>query len=233
MKLGGRLLKSLLLFIPMWMGMPLLVQAAGVDNNSDKAAMAIPARSQFQVVAATAQHVELLKQGGLVMYMRHGPSDARFPDQLPLQLDKCESQRPLSDAGRELLKQMGRDISKLKLPYEAVISSPFCRVQQSAQLVFGGQITVDPELRYTAAMPDAQKKPAVARTRYWLSLPVQDPQKNRVVIAHGPNIAEIMDYLPPEGGIILFRPKGEAGFEYVASIEPRHWLPLLKEIGQP
>ena len=226
------MLKYLLLVIPMWMGVPLCVQAAGVDKKIQVAPITLPERSQFQVVAVTAQHVQMLKNGGLVLYMRHGPSDARFPDQLPLQLDQCETQRPLSSAGRELLKQIGRDIAKLQLPYEAVISSPFCRVQQSAEIVFGGQITVDPELRYTAAMPYVQKQPAVARTRYWLSLPVKDPRKNRVVVAHGPNIAEIMDYLPPEGGIIVFRPMGESGFEYVASIEPRHWPALLRELGK-
>lgn len=231
MNQGSDLFKYLLRFIQLFMGIPLLVHAGGADQNLDTAATALPARSQFQVVAATAQHVDMLKQGGYVLYMRHGPSDARFPDQLPLQLDRCETQRPLSSQGRELLKQIGRHIAQLKLPYEAVISSPFCRVQQSADLVFGGPITVDPELRYTAAMPDAQKQPAVARTRYWISLPVQDPAKNRVVIAHGPNIAEIMDYLPPEGGIIIFRPLGTNGFEYVASIEPRQWPSLLKELG--
>lgn len=226
------MLNYLLLFISIFMGMPFWVHAGGIDKNLSSAAIAIPARSQFKVIPATAQHVHMLKEGGLVLYMRHGPSDARFPDQLPLQLDNCASQRPLSSEGRELLKQIGRDIAQLKLPYEAVISSPFCRVRQSADLVFGAQITVDPALRYTAAMPDVQKLPAVARTRYWLSLPIQDPTKNRVVVAHGPNIAEIMDYLPPEGGIILFRPMGAAGFEYVASIEPRQWPALLRDLGQ-
>ena len=63
--------------------------------------------------AATAAHVEQLRQGGLVVYMRHGPSDAHRPDQLPLQLDNCDSQRPLSEAGRALLKTIGRDFAKL------------------------------------------------------------------------------------------------------------------------
>lgn len=233
MNQGRNLFKYLLRFIQIFMCIPLLVHADEADKHLDAATTALPARSQFKVIAATTQHVNMLKNGGYVLYMRHGPSDARFPDQLPLQLDRCESQRPLSEKGRELLQQIGQHISRLNLPYEAVISSPFCRVQQSADLVFGGPVTVDPELRYTAAMPDAQKQPAVARTRYWISLPVQDPTKNRVVIAHGPNIAEIMDYLPPEGGIIIFRPLGTDGFEYVASIEPRQWQPLLKELGLP
>ena len=41
-----------------------------------------------------------------------------------------------------------------------------------------------------------------------------------------------MDYMPPEGTMIIFRPLGEqAGFEYLASIEPPHWPALLRELG--
>lgn len=209
--------------------------ATAAASASEPAALApLPKRSTFQVIAATAAHVQQLRQGGLVVYMRHGPSDAHRPDQLPLQLDNCDSQRPLSEAGRALLKTIGRNFAKLQLPYAELIISPFCRVQESAQLVFNRPGTIDPALRYTAAMPDAEKQPAVQRTRHWISLPVASAGHNRVVIAHGPNIAELMDHLPPEGGVLLFRPLGTqhpVGFEYLASIEPRHWPALLRQLA--
>ena len=210
--------------------------AAPVANAALPTIAPLPARSTFKVIPADATHIQQLRQGGLVIYMRHGPSDARRPDQLPLQLDNCDSQRPLSDAGRALLKDIGRDFAQLQLPYQELISSPFCRVQESARLVFGRPGTIDPDLRYTAAMPDADKQPAVLRTRYWISLPVAATGHNRVVVAHGPNIAEIMDYLPPEGGLILFRPLGAqhpVGFQYLASIEPKHWPALLRQLAAP
>ena len=141
---------------------------------------------------------------------------------------------PLSEAGRALLKTIGRDFAKLQLPYTELIISPFCRVQESALLVFNRPGTIDPALRYTAAMPDAEKQPAVQRTRHWISLPVASAGHNRVVIAHGPNIAELMDHLPPEGGVLLFRPLGTqhpVGFEYLASIEPHHWPALLRQLA--
>ena len=74
---------------------------------------------------------------------------------------------------------------------------------------------------------------AVQRTRHWSSLPVASAGHNRVVIAHGPTSAELMDHLPPEGGVLLFRPLGTqhpVGFEYLASIEPRHWPALLRQL---
>ena len=93
---------------------------------------------------------------------------------------------------------------------------------------------VDVLLRYTAAMPEAEKRPAIERTRHWLSLPVQEPGLNRVVVAHGPNLAELMNYLPPEGTLLIFRPLGldtRPSFEYLASVAPTQWDATLKALG--
>lgn len=83
-------------------------------------------------------------------------------------------------------------------------------------------------------MPEAEKAPAVVRTRYWVSRPLDEAGTNRIVVAHGPNIAEIMDYLPREATLVIFRPLGtesEPSFEYVASIEPADWPALLEALG--
>jgi phosphohistidine phosphatase SixA len=194
----------------------------------------VPARSTFQPVVATPAHIEALRRGGFVIYMRHGATDARFPDRIPVQIDDCGSQRPLTDAGRAELDRVGAHFARLGLPYTQVISSPFCRALESARRVFGEPVDVDPLLRYTATMPTAEKAPAVARTREWLSMPVAAEGENRIVVGHGPNIAEIMDYLPKEAAMVVFQPLGqgaEPGFEYVLSIEPGHWAALLQALG--
>jgi broad specificity phosphatase PhoE len=209
-----------------------LAAVALMAGHAQAADVTIPPRPEFRPVPATATHVQLLRQGGLVIYMRHGATDARFPDRIPVQIDDCGSQRPLTDAGRAQLDQIGKHFARLRIPYDKTISSPFCRAVESARRVFGEPVEVDLPLRYTAAMPEAEKAPAVARTREWVSRKVDEPGRNRVVVAHGPNIAEIMDYLPSEGTLVIFRPLGEgAGFEYIASIEPAHWPALLKELG--
>lgn len=166
--------------------------------------------------------------------MRHGTTDARFPDRIPVQIDDCGSQRPLTDAGRAELDRIGTQFSRLGVPYSRIISSPFCRARESARRVFGEPVEVDALLMYTATMSAADKAPAVARTREWLSTPLAAVGDNRVVVAHGPNIAEIMDYLPREATLVIFRPQGAAnedGFDYVASIEPEHWAELLQALG--
>lgn len=130
------------------------------------------ASAGFTEIPASPQHIALLQQGGLVVYMRHGRTDARIPDQIPVNLNDCSSQRPLTDAGRQTLDNIGQYVTQLNIPYQSVISSPFCRAQESARRVFGEAIQIDIDLRYTAAMPAAERKPAVERTRLHLSEPV-------------------------------------------------------------
>lgn len=205
-----------------------LLLAATLAHAAD---VAIPARSDFEMIVAGVEHVERLRQGGLVIYMRHGATDARFPDRIPVQIDDCASQRPLTDAGRAELDEVGRAFANLRVPYTKTISSPFCRAIESAHRVFGEVVEIDPALRYTAAMPEAEKAPAVQRTRELISTTVAEPGVNRVVVAHGPNIAELMDYLPREATLVIFRPLGGGRFEYLASIEPRHWPALLHSVA--
>lgn len=188
------------------------------------------ASAGFIEIPASPQHIALLQQGGLVVYMRHGRTDARIPDQIPVNLNDCSSQRPLTDTGRQTLDNIGQYVTQLNIPYQSVISSPFCRAQESARRVFGEAIQIDIDLRYTAAMPASERQPAVARTLFQLSQPVSEPGQNRIVVAHGPNIAELMDYLPKEGTLILFRPLGNGQFEYLASIPPAHWPVLLQQL---
>ncbi len=211
-----------------------LSSAAVAEDILPRVPLVLPARSLFVPTLPTPEHLRLLHQGGLVVYLRHGPSNAKIPDQLPVQLGDCSTQRPLTEAGRHYLDQTGRHIALMQLPYQGVISSPFCRVKESAQRVFGSPVLVDEQLRYTAAMPAAEKRPAVERTRYWLSLPVAEPGLNRIVAAHGPNLAELMDYLPPEGTVLFFRPLGldvVPSFEYLSSISPGQWDAALQALG--
>lgn len=207
---------------------------AAAAEVREREPVVLPVRSSFQPTLLTTEHLRLLHQGGLVVYMRHGPSDASKPDQVPVQLNDCSTQRPLTAAGRKYLDQMAHHVALLKLPYQGVISSPFCRVEESAHRVFGEPVMVDVLLRYTAAMPTLEKRPAVERTRYWLSLPVVEKGLNRIVVAHGPNLADLMNYLPPEGTLILFRPLGldaDPSFEYLASVAPGQWGAVLKTLG--
>ncbi|MDI1245472.1 MAG: histidine phosphatase family protein [Rhodoferax sp.] len=183
---------------------------------------------QFVERAATPKTLVQLRQGGYVLYLRHGPTDNSKPDRLPaVDLMDCSTQRPLTDEGRALAARVGRAMRAAHIPIKNIHISPLCRVRDTASAAFPGRkVLVDGLLMYSGNLTEAQKAPIVANTRRLLSEPVA-LGSNRLVIAHAPNLMDLMGYFPREATLVLFRPRGQAGFDYVASIPPDLWAELL------
>ena len=179
----------------------------------------------FKEIAATDALVEQLRGGGYVVYMRHGPTDTSKPDQVPLNLKDCTKQRPLSTLGERLARAIGKQVVIAKIPVETVYASPLCRAKGTAALVFGeDNYTIDHDLMYTSHLTKAQKIPVIKRTRNLVSTPVE-PGKNRFLVAHAPNMYDLMGYFPRlEGTMIVFKPLANNNYEYLGSIKPHDWL---------
>jgi phosphohistidine phosphatase SixA len=190
-------------------------------------AMAADEPATFKENSATPELINHLREGGYVMFMRHGSTDRSHPDRAPqVDLNDCNTQRPLTAEGRELAARLGNNIRKAKIPVGEVLSSPLCRAKESAEAAFG-HYDVDVNLVYSGNMTDAEKIPVIKETRELLSRPVP-AHTNRVIVAHGPNLRDAVGYYPKqEGTIVIFRPKAEEGFEYICTIFPEQWQKLL------
>lgn len=205
-----------------------LAGAAGADAPPavapvDAAAPAFPVR------LADAATLRALRQGGFVLYLRHGPTDTTRADQAPVKLDDCATQRPLNDPGREVARRVGQSLRQAGIPLGDLHVSPMCRTRDTARLAFGDALRpqIDPLLMYTAHLTSSQKAPVHQRTRELLSAPVA-AGTNRVLVGHAPTLADVMGYfLSPEGTLAVLRPR-PGGFDYVASIPPDHWATLLR-----
>ncbi|WP_198509208.1 hypothetical protein [Acidovorax sp. 69] len=67
----------------------------------------------------------------------------------------------------------------------------------------------------------------IAATRTLVSAPVA-AGTNRVIVAHAPNMADLMGYfVKPEGTMVVLKPLGQSQFKYLGSIPPTHWNTLL------
>lgn len=186
--------------------------------------------TKFVELAATAQTLRQLRAGGYALYLRHGTTNNAIPDRVPaVDLNDCSTQRPLTEAGRLLMAQVGESVRKARITIGEFRVSPMCRARQSAAAAFPNlSPVVDQNLMYVANFTDVEKIPIIANTRKLLSTPVP-LGSNLLVLAHAPNLMELIGYFPKEGTLVVFRPKGEpAGFEYVASIPPAAWAGLLK-----
>ncbi|WP_045212723.1 histidine phosphatase family protein [Desulfonatronovibrio magnus] len=187
-------------------------------------AVAMDENHEFYEIPAWPELIDELRQGGFVLYMRHGRTDSSQPDQVPMDLDDCSTQRPLTDEGRQEIIQVGQAIIDSGIPVKDVVSSPLCRAKESARLAFGDNIVVEENLMYTAHLTSEEKIPIVEKTRELVSKPVEEPGMNRILVAHAPNLADLMDYFPEvEGTVVIFKPLGQGEFEYMASILPHEW----------
>lgn len=181
----------------------------------------------FVEMSVTPPLLKQLRQGGFVLYMRHGITDNRQADRFPgVDLNDCKTQRLLSDEGRQLMKRVGQSLRQAKIPVGSVLVSPMCRTRESAQLALGDGFEVVEALMYSAQMTTEEKKPRIEALKKLLMVP---PVKgtNTVLVAHAPNLADLIGFfVKPEGTVVVFRQGGANGYEYVASIHPDDWARL-------
>lgn len=190
-----------------------------------------PLAAVFVEVLANAALLAEVRSGGFVLYLRHGYTDNSRADRLPaVDLGDCSTQRSLTEEGRKLARRVGYAISKARLPINEIRISPMCRVTETTAAAFPGKpFTIDHMLMYTANLTDAKKAPIIANTRRLLSAGVATGG-NRLLVAHAPNLMDLIGYFPTEGTLVIFRPKGDKdGFDYIASIPPALWSDLLHQ----
>ena len=198
-----------------------------------RAAAPAAAAPVFAEQFASRAQLEALRGGGFVLYMRHGNTDNSRADQVPVKLDDCSTQRVLNEEGRVLARQVGEALRRARVPIGEVVHSPLCRARETAELAFPDLPRRSEKLlMYTANLSRAQKRPVLETTRRLLSEPVP-AGSNRMVVAHAPNMADLIGYyVKPEGTVLILLPQGDGRFEYLASIPPARWPLLLGDAAQ-
>jgi phosphohistidine phosphatase SixA len=163
-----------------------------------------------------------LQQGGLVLAVRHAATDFSKPDQDPVDLADCRTQRNLSAQGRADARTIGRGARRLKLRIGAVLSSPFCRTKETARLAFG-RFTVSRALLNTiAAEHDARWRRQIRAARRLLG---RKPARGTltVLVTHGSVVGDTTGHTLEEGEALVFRPLGSSRFRLLGRILPREW----------
>jgi len=81
---------------------------------------------------------EQARRGG-VLLLRHASTEPGLGDPPGFTLSQCSSQRNLSEAGRAESRAMGEWFRQQRLQAHTVLSSQWCRCQDTARLAFGRQ----------------------------------------------------------------------------------------------
>jgi phosphohistidine phosphatase SixA len=153
--------------------------------------------------------VDDLRQGGFVIYFRHGETGRSGADPNPVMGD-CSTQRNLNDVGRAQVRRLGEDLRALRIPVGKVLSSEFCRCWQHAEAMFGkGGYTVTDKLSLPKSFPavtDADRRKSNDHLRALLS---EKPAggTNTVLVSHGNNVLMLTGVHPnTQGEAMIFRP---------------------------
>jgi phosphohistidine phosphatase SixA len=177
------------------------------------------------------QLVSALRDGGHVIYFRHTATDWAEDDEHPVDLSDCDTQRNLSPAGRGQARAIGEAFETLEIPVGRILSSPFCRAVDTAQLAFG-RAESEPALENLESVErDAETESRTDGLRRLLSTPPRDGT-NAVLTGHGYNIQAIEEETgTAEGDAEVFRPETGAGFALVATLTPDDWVELANRFG--
>ena len=177
--------------------------------------------------AAGPDLTRALRAGGLVVVLRHAATDFSKPDQDPVVVADCATQRNLSAQGRADARAIGRGMLRLGLPIGKVLSSAYCRTLETARLAFG-RATVHPALLNTiAAEHDAAWRKQIRDARRLLATRPA-PGKLTVLVTHGVVVQETTGQTLEEGEAIVFRPLGNSRFRVVGRVMPREWGTLRR-----
>jgi phosphohistidine phosphatase SixA len=173
-----------------------------------------------------ARLVEALRDGGLVVYLRHTETTEGGTDD-PTKPSDCAAQRKLSEKGKQDARLIGEAFQKLDLPVGEVIASPYCRTRETAELAFD-EVRTDPAMLPLPGVGAPGQDAAFDAAK---QLVAEEPEDGTltVLVGHISVIEPVTGATPEEGGAAVFRPDGEGEFRIVAEVAPGGWQRLAEQ----
>lgn len=184
------------------------------------AALALPSAQ-----AAEPPLADQLRRGGVILVIRHAATDQSKPDQNPVDLNDCSTQRNLSAEGRRDARLIGQNARRLKLRLGAVLSSRFCRTRETAKLAFGRATISPPLLNTITSEHDAAWRRQIRAARVLFGTKPA-PGRVTVLVTHGVVVGDVTGHSLEEGETLVFRPLGDSRFRLLGRIMPRRWAAL-------
>ena len=189
-------------------------------------AQAANAEALFEDTHPPEELIKALQSGGYIIYMRHGITTRKdkHRNKQMVDLNRCETQRNLTDEGILQVKHLGKVISALGIPIGKVKSSPYCRTKDTARNVFG-DFEVDQKLAFSIGKEE-QESARLGQYLFDSMLTSKDQQKNTVFVGHTANLKDGLGIWPkPEGVSVIFQASGDKVI-YKGMIKPSEWPSL-------
>jgi len=173
-------------------------------------------------IISTEDLISALQSGGHIVYMRHGPTDHTQKDINQDNLANCKGQRNLSTQGREVVSAIGMKIKADEIPIGLVLSSPYCRARETAELTFG-RFKIEDKLRFSIHKNEVESQ-ELGQQLYQMMKNTTPSDNNDVFVGHTSNLRDGLGIWPkPEGAIAVFK-KQEKQIVFKGLIPPEQWF---------
>lgn len=142
----------------------------------------------------------LAQTGANVVFMRHALAPG-YGDPDNFQIEDCNTQRNLDEAGRRQAEAIGRYFREHQITFTAILSSRWCRCTQTAeQLNYGSWSEFDGLNSFFQGHVDRQETLALLRDK----LDSLSSDDLVLMVTHQVVISAITDISPPSGGLVVY-----------------------------
>jgi phosphohistidine phosphatase SixA len=143
-----------------------------------------------------------LRAGGHVALMRHADAPGGVGDPPGFRVDDCATQRNLSEKGRADAAAIGVRLQSEGIAFEKILSSPWCRCIDTAELLNLGMVETEPAFGNVVVLRDQRETLTVsarALIARWTA------RGNLLVVTHGANIQALAGVWLASGEIVVVK----------------------------
>jgi phosphohistidine phosphatase SixA len=158
----------------------------------------------FLLLLAPAAHATdagwaLLRDGGRVVLLRHAYANGSG-DPANFDIEKCNTQRNLSERGKQQARKIGALFAARAAPIERILSSRYCRCLDTAR----GAFESEPEPSAVLDPPDADpQKQAAQLAAIVAEVRNYSGSDNMVMVTHLEDIQALTGIAPREGEAVI------------------------------
>lgn len=177
--------------------------------------LALPVRAAEPAAASADELWRRLQGGNHVLVVRHAATEPGLGDPPGFALGDCTTQRNLSAPGRADAQALGAAVRHHGVPVARVLSSRWCRCQDTARLAFG---KVEPAAMLDSMMndDDAARARKLAELRQTV-LAWKGPG-NLVLVTHDVNIRALTGDRLAQGEMLVAARRPDGGLAVVGRL---------------
>ena len=156
-----------------------------------------------------------LRSGQAIAMMRHAIAPGTS-DPAEFRLNDCNTQRNLSDQGREQAKRIGNRFREHAISSAKIYSSQWCRCLNTAKLLELGQ-PQELEVINSFFMQFERREPQTQALTDWIAM--QNHDEPIILVSHQVNITALTGIYPVSGEVVFIQPSEDGGINVLGTIK--------------